>query len=108
MAGSVNTPTDLEPPQDPVWSILNELAEIARKDESELRKILRPHEEAGLSWVLDAPTILRRDRLDSALVKLTLLEISYQVHKSTPIKGSDPSRPDPSFVPIPARSSLEI
>ena len=57
------------------WSIIDELA---RKPESELRHILRPHNEGGFRSDRDAAIIAQRRRLDIALQALTLLEIGYE------------------------------
>jgi len=61
---------------DELWSILDELA---AKDESELRRILRPHNEAGFRSDRDGTIIGQRRRLDNALQALTLLEIGYEI-----------------------------
>lgn len=91
-----------------LWSIFDQIAEIAARDESELRRILRPHEEAGLSWELDAPTIALRDRLDRALIKLTFYEVSYQTLQRVSGEPSGASSPGIVVLPIPARASLSV
>lgn len=75
-------------PADNKWDILEELA---AKDEDDLRRILRAHEEAGLTWELDAETIQQRKRFDGALALLTLIEIAQQLRS--------PSVSDPSAAP---------
>ena len=65
----------LSPQNRSMWSILPELAAYT---ETELRAILRPHDEAGLTWSRDLDVIQLRTRLDDALDALTLLEIAFE------------------------------
>ncbi len=57
---------------DELWSVIDELA---RKNEGELRHLLRPHNEAGFRPYRDAALIAQRN----ALQALTLLEIGYEI-----------------------------
>lgn len=61
---------------DELWSVIDELA---RKNEGELRHLLRPHNEAGFRPDRDAALIAQRHKLDNALQALTLLEIGYEI-----------------------------
>src|SRR5258708_7388062 len=102
IGGSVpSNPSQSPPPDDKQWSILVELAETAKKDERRLRQILRPHEEAGLTWELDAPTITLRERLDRALNRLTLLEIAYQIGQFAPVESHESTQKKIPIYPIP-------
>jgi hypothetical protein len=59
------------------WLILGDLA---ARDEDELRIILRPHEDQGLTSGNDRDIIPLRRQLDSALDELTLIEIAFQLN----------------------------
>jgi hypothetical protein len=61
---------------DELWSVIDELA---RKDEGELRHLLRPHNEAGFRPDRDAALIAQRRKLDDALQALTLLEVGHEI-----------------------------
>ncbi len=85
-----------EPGSD-LWSVFDELATLntrapldrslilGRKPDLEacLRRVLRPHDEAGFRSPADDWMILLRSRLDDALDELTLGEISIQLGLST-------------------------
>jgi hypothetical protein len=58
-----------------LWSIIGELAGTP---ELALRRILRPHAEAGFNREEEVDSIKQRSRLDAALGALTVLEIAYQ------------------------------
>lgn len=66
----------LRDPHTEIWSII---AELADKDEGDLRRILRPHAEASFDWCNEGDIIDLRKRLDDALDALTLLEIGYEL-----------------------------
>ena len=90
------------------WRVLETLA---GKHEEERRTILRPHEEAGLTWELDAPTIKMRNDLDEALGDLTLYEIRSQFRRSKQPKGFGgiPEESDPTVAaPQSVYESLSI
>ncbi|HEY1499121.1 MAG TPA: patatin-like phospholipase family protein [Acidobacteriaceae bacterium] len=87
------------------WTILRQLSKEA---EPRLRQILRPHEEAGITWELDADTIALRLRLDKALNQLTLLELRYQTGQCAPDTASSSYTSGMDVVPIPAGESLQI
>jgi hypothetical protein len=57
------------------WAIFEELAQ---KNEDELRRILRPHDDTGLGLDPDSTYIPLRRRLDNAFDALTLLEIGRE------------------------------
>src|SRR5271166_1069102 len=81
-------------PQDEVWPVLRGLAEIQKdptKGEAELRKILRPHIEAGFGPE-EAAGIETRRQLDVALGSLTRLEIAYQLNLAAPSLPEDETR----------------
>jgi hypothetical protein len=59
---------------DSLWSIIGELAP---KDETELRTLLRPHEDAGFS--AEDIAVDQRSRLDAALGALTRFELGRQL-----------------------------
>ena len=58
------------------WSIFTDLAQ---RGEDELRRILRPHDEAEFHRSLDRNFIVLRRKLDEALGALTLLEIGREI-----------------------------
>jgi hypothetical protein len=60
---------------DSFWSILEKLAD---KEEKDLRKILRPHAEAGFDRETDDEIMDQRQHLDEVLEALTLLEIARE------------------------------
>src|SRR5271170_3064515 len=80
-----------------LWSVLEELAKldkdphfegsriIDRKPDLEacLRRVLRPHDEAGFEAREDQWMIVLRERLDAALEVLTYREIRYQLCLTT-------------------------
>ena len=82
-----------ETPEDgsDLWSIIHELANldkifersplIDKKPDLEscLRRVLRPHDEAGFHSPSDNWMVVLRDRLDSALGELTFREIRYEL-----------------------------
>ena len=61
---------------DRVWSIVRQLADTP---EGGLRRILRPHAEAGFQAKRDQTEIDRRAKLDDALERLTLFEIGREI-----------------------------
>jgi hypothetical protein len=85
-----------------IWPVLGQLASldqdshfvgsrlIDRKPDLEacLRRVLRPHDEAGFEGVEDQWMIELRQQLDMALDSLTLLEICYELDLPTdPLPG---------------------
>lgn len=71
------------PPGSGTWNILNNLAALKTtlgetEGEERLQIILRPHEEAHFSPKRDHAVMQQRERLDRALLALTLLEIGCE------------------------------
>lgn len=81
-----------------LWSIFDELAHLDQQAEFKgtlffdrppsleacLRRVLRPHDEAGFVRQQDNWMVTIRQRLDDALIQLTYLEIAYEVGVATP------------------------
>lgn len=61
-----------------LWDIIRELAQLAPNHELEIRRILRPHEEAGFTDQAEADARDKRRRLDAALDALMLFEIGCE------------------------------
>lgn len=84
---------------DPVWSILRKLARLNLEQEFAssrilnktptledcLRRVLRPHDEAGFHSVQDRWMIELREELDRALTQLTTREICFQLDVDAPL-----------------------
>jgi Patatin-like phospholipase len=60
-------------------TLLSILLELSDKEEEELRRLLRPHDDAGFVSAVDGNIMLLRRRLDEALDGLTKLEIACQL-----------------------------